>query len=157
MAVKIKPPLMAVVKKSHESWTVTVTPAPEWLWKHNDDKNLPETHNDFHNRSKLFITAGWGDRRRYKKRPRSKSRSAKSPKMEEVASRSLTRLPSEPEPGTPGKNWARRQWWEASWPSLTLNWKENLTRSHHLQLKRELGGRTIDKIWNRKGNTLAKV
>jgi len=56
--------------------------------------------------------------------------------MEEVAIRSLTRLPSEPEPGTPGKNWARRQWWE---------------------LKRELGGRAIDKSSNRKSNDLAKV
>ena len=62
--------------------------------------------------------------------------------MEEVASRNLTRLPSEPEPGTPGKNWARRQWWEASWPSLTCSsWKEN--NWQNFKLKRQQPGKSV--------------
>ena len=115
---QIKVPRMAVVKNlmEVEQWHLEVSGYIMSLF--------PAICN-FHNSSKLFITAAeWGHSRRYKNRGRRKRTGWK---MEEVACSRLNHhqgLP-QPQPGAPGNNWARRQdWWEASWRAL-ISWKEN--------------------------------
>ena len=122
MAVRIKPPRIAVVKNYLKvvQWS---TPAPgigrRWIYNEPLSKDC-----NFHNSSKLFIRAAeWGHRRRYKKVKNQRSGKSTGSNMEEVASSSLTHhqgLPPQPQQvGAFGNNWARRHCWEASWQALT--------------------------------------